>query len=339
MFLFFNKNPSHSKLRGITHFEQSKQQKVNKMEPSLVITMPPYAVHMKEAASREIVSGLRLNTVMPVAEPLEDVLKRMQDNSAGKELWVDLKCRQIRTTGFGVPPFTSIEISHNIKVNLPAKAYFGDREPVTLVRIDGRKLIFLEGPQRVVGPGESVNIPCPSLRIEGFFTDTDKRYIDAAEKVGIKRYMLSYAEGIEDVTKLRELVPDAEIREKIESRRGLRYVAEQTVKGRKLMAACGDLFIEVNAPHEIAPAMDTIIRADPTAIAASRHFPSMEHSPRPTYQDIMSVYGLLHMGYRTFMLGDELCLRREPVMASCNLFSCIVESYNGSNARLIKHVA
>ncbi len=296
------------------------------MEHSLIVTMGPYAPHLKETASKDAVSGIRLNTVMPTTGSLEDVLRRMQDSCCGKELWIDLKTRQLRTTSYGVPPFTDIHISHDITVDLPARAYMKDT-PITLLRIDGRRLIFQEGPRKVVGPGESINIPHSSLEIQGFFTDLDKQYIEAAEKVGIKTYMLSYVESQHDIEQMIKLIPDAVIRAKIESNKGLEYVASRHAKMPGLMAACGDLYTEVDKPHLIAPAMDLIIRVDPTAIAASRHFPSLEKSPEPAFQDIMAVYGLMHMGYKTFMLGDELCLERDPVITAINLFRHIAESY------------
>jgi hypothetical protein len=39
------------------------------------------------------------------------------------------------------------------------------------VDVDGDRLILEDGPRRLVGPGESVNIVHPSLEIEGTLTE------------------------------------------------------------------------------------------------------------------------------------------------------------------------
>ncbi len=42
-----------------------------------IVTVPPYAAFVEEVARHPIVGGLRLNTVMPIKGPLEDVLERL----------------------------------------------------------------------------------------------------------------------------------------------------------------------------------------------------------------------------------------------------------------------
>lgn len=323
------------------------------MSIQTIVTIPPYAPFIREVVRHKSVSGLRLNTVMPVkeSEQLEDMLKRLDDETkkaGNKELWIDLKCRQLRVKEYWVPPYTKIRISHNIKVETPVTAYFSDgNEHATVVEVDGDGLIMLEGPKRVVGPGESINIIHPSLSIEGFLTDTDKRYIEAACKVGIHNYMLSFTETQDDIETLYKLDGDANAVAKIESRKGMDYVknewgkdnedksvkqnaviTNQSLMKSRLMAARGDLYIELSKPHEIIDAVETIIKTDPNAIVASRIFNSFSHSLEPTCNDIGDVDNLLRMGYKTFMLGDDICMRRESVMSALNLFSAMAERYS-----------
>ena len=207
------------------------------MSIGAIVTIPPYAPFIREVARHQIVSGLRLNTVMPIKGPLEDMLKRLDDetkNAGNKELWIDLKCRQLRVKEYWVPPYTEIKISHNIKVETPVTAYFSDgNEQATVVEVDGDRLIMLEGPKRVVGPGESINIVHPSLSIEGFLTETDKRYIESACKVGIHNYMLSFTEMQEDIEALYKLDAEAKTVAKIESQKGMNYVKQ--VCGEKIL--------------------------------------------------------------------------------------------------------
>ena len=77
-----------------------------------------------EIVAHHLVSGIRLNTVMPLKDSKKDNLKRLQDLAGYKDLWIDLKCRQLRVKTYGIPPFTEVELSHTISVDTPTTAYF-----------------------------------------------------------------------------------------------------------------------------------------------------------------------------------------------------------------------
>ncbi len=308
-----------------------KTKGVNKMKPQLIVTMPPYAPFMKEVLKHKSVAGIRLNTVMPLTDSIDEVVKRMfnETKDQSKTLWVDLKGRQLRVADYGVPPFTEIRLTHSIKVNTPVTAYFSDgQETATVLKVDGNRLIMQEGPKRVIGPGESVNIPHPSLVIDGYLTDTDKRYVEAGVKNNTHDYMLSFVESSKDKNSLMGLDPKAQVVEKIESVRGLEYVNHDWKKSSRLMTARGDLYVELPRPHDIIKASEHIVKADPDAIVASRIFPSLSRSLVPENSDISDVDNLLRMGYRTFMLGDDVCMRRETVLSALNLFYEMTERYS-----------
>lgn len=292
------------------------------MRVRAIVTVPPYAPFLGEVASHPIVCGLRLNTVMPLAEPPAEVLARLA--GLGAPLWVDLKGRQLRVAAAAVPPFTEVRLSHRIVVRTPAEAWFHDgREPARIVAVDGDRLILEEGPRRVVGPGESVNIPGATLEIEGTLTETDRTYLAAMKEVGLSRVMLSFAERAEDAEEVREILPGAELRLKIESRRGLSFARAHGASHGHLVAARGDLFVEVGKPHRIVGALREILAADPEAMVASRIFPSLAFHPVPECPEIGDVAFLLSLGYRTFLLGDEVCLRRDSVIAALNLLQAV----------------
>lgn len=298
---------------------------------SAIVTIPPYAVFIKEVAKHPLVSGLRLNTVMPIKESLDDLLDRLAGVSGkyGKDLWIDLKCRQLRVKSYGVPPFTEIELTHNIKVDTPTLAYFHNGEEVAKVlEIDKNRLIMENGPKRVVGPGESVNIPDSSLEIDGFFTPTDLKYIEAGTKGKVHSYMLSFVEGKKDIDELLKYDAKARIIAKIESTKGMDYVNNEWKDEARLMAARGDLFVEVGKPHKIIKAMEDIISKDNYAIAASRIFPSLAESLSPSCSDIGDADNLLRMGYKTFMFGDDICMQRESIISGLNLLSIMAEKYD-----------
>lgn len=290
----------------------------------VIVTVPPHATFLDEVAAHPLVVGLRLNTVMPVKGPLEEALGRLA--GLGQPLWLDLKGRQLRVAEPAVPPFTAVRLSHRVRVRTPARALFGNgREEVRVLEVDGDRLLLEDGPRRVLGPGESVNIPCDSLEVEGVLTARDEEVVRAARAVGLHDYMLSFVEGPEDVEAVRALDPEARVVAKLESQRGLAFAREHgRCGGVRLMAARGDLFLELARPHHVLRALRDVLAADPDAIVASRVCDSLAWSLEPSCQDITDAAYLLSLGYRTLLLGDEVCLRRESVLSALNLLEAIV---------------
>jgi pyruvate kinase len=283
-----------------------------------IVTVPPYANFLEEVARHPIVSGFRLNTVMPIKESPREVLERL--SNYGQPVWVDLKGRQLRVVGAAIPPFTEVMLSHRIRVETPADAYFSDgNERARIVAVDGNRIILEDGPRRLVGPGESINIVHPSLEIEGTLTETDKAYLEAMKELGMTKAMLSYVESSKDVYELRKLLPKADLMLKIETQRGLEFAKKYGTKHGHLVAARGDLYVEVLRPHKIVDAVKTVIKADKHAVAASRIFDSLAWTSIPNSADIGDVAFLLEIGYRTFMLGDQVCLKRDTVIEALNL--------------------
>ncbi len=289
-----------------------------------IVTAPPYAPFLNEVTAHPLVCGLRLNTVMPLRDGPAEALRRLSE--LGQPLWVDLKGRQLRVVGAAIPPYTEVRLSHPIRVDTPVDAFFSDgRECVRILAADGDRIILQDGPRRLVGPGESVNIVHPSLEITGSLTETDRAYLRTMDELGLNRVMLSYVEQPSDAEEVHQLLPEAEIMLKIETARGLAYARTHGPSQGRLMAARGDLYVEVLHPHRILGAMRDIIAADPQAVVASRIFDSLAHHPVPESADIGDVAHLLSLGYRTFMLGDGVCLRRDSVLAALNLLQKVAE--------------
>jgi len=296
------------------------------MQVSALITALPYADFLAEATAHPLVSGLRLNTVMPVRGGPEEALSRL--SGLGKPLWVDLKGRQLRVVGAAIPPYTEIQVSHRIRVETPVDVFFSDgREHARIAAVDGDRLILADGPRRLIGPGESVNIVHPSLEIEGYLTETDQIYLHAMQAAGLDRVMLSYVEGEADIQAVRSILPDAEMVLKIETRRGLDFARRHGPKFGQLIAARGDLYVEVLEPHRIIGALRDVITADPNAAVASRVFDSLGRHPVPDSADIGDAAFLLALGYRTFLFGDIVCLRRDTLIEALNLLEAVAGEF------------
>jgi hypothetical protein len=300
-------------------------------EIKAIVTMPPYAPYMDEVLKHPAVSGIRLNTVMPYKGSLDDLLKSLlyKCNEESKDLWIDLKCRQLRIADYGVPPFTEIRLSHEIELKTPAKAYFSDRyECATILEVDGNRLIMQEGPKRVVGPGESLTIPEKSLVIKGYLTELDKKYIESGNKIGLANYMLSFVEQKDDISEFRKYSDAKNLVAKIESVKGLDYSINKD-KDIRLMAARGDLYMQLFWPHEIIVALENILKKDDSAIVASRILGSMAEQPEPSSGDIGDLDNLLRMGYKNYMFGDEVCLKRSSIISALNVFNLMKKRYEG----------
>ena len=291
-----------------------------------IVTTPPYATFLDEVAEHPLVSGFRLNTVMPLREGPAEALERLRKYD--QPLWVDLKGRQLRVVGAAIPPYTEVRLSHSIQVDTPVDAFFSDgTESVRVAAVDGDRLILEDGPRRLIGPGESVNIVHPSLQVNGTLTETDRAYLDAMQELRLRQVMLSYVEYPSDVEQVSSLLPNAELMLKIETQRGLEFTQQYGTSLGQLMAARGDLYVEVLQPHRIVTALRQIITADPQAVVASRIFDSLAHHPVPESADIGDVAFLLSLGYRTFLFGDVVCLQRDTIIEALNLLEAVAGEF------------
>lgn len=301
-------------------------------KPSVKImaTLAPYVDHRAEVIGHPLVSELRLNTVMPIAETKQELLTRLKNECRGKKLWLDLKTRQLRITKFAYLPYAYVELSHKIKVNLPATIYFKDCTAKIVEIFNGNKLILAERPLRTVGEGEPVNILDPSLEIEKFLTFGDLEYVEAAKKLGLHNYLLSFVEKRQDIVDLLWVDPQATIIAKIESKRGLDFVQTgyksliesqrglylpqigyKSYKKRvQLMAARDDLYINMGEQKtEVLRALATIVKANPQAYCASRLLTSLEEADTVALQDLSDLQLMLLLGFSNFLLSDMLCFR------------------------------
>ena len=147
------------------------------------------------------------------------------------------------------------------------------------------------------------------------------------KEAGLKSVMLSYVESEEDIAAVRAILPDAKMILKIETRRGLEFTRRHGPKFGQLIAARGDLYVEVLEPHRIISALREVIAADPKAGVASRIFDSLGRHPVPDSADIGDAAFLLSLGYRTFLFGDIVSLRRDSLIEALNLLEAVAREF------------
>lgn len=273
----------------------------------------PHSEQMAEVLKSPLVEAVRFNTGVPTPYNADEVVEMILKEADGKIVGMDLKGRQPRIVKWTTPPYGRIELSHNIRVDIPAEIIFrgGSMSFIKVVR--GNTIYVDPDPEEALGEGQAVNIHGNNLEIEGYFTQRDIEMVDAAKRHGIHIYMLSFVEQISDVESMKTLDPDAVIYAKIETSKGLEFVKnDYPTLGVKinLVAALDDLYINIGDDKTaIYDALKLIIDADPCAIAASRIFTSLEKSEEVSMQDILTLRHLESMGYGSFMLSDGLCLR------------------------------
>lgn len=300
-----------------------------------LVTIQPNFPHFARFSKDSRLAGIRLNNPHWTAEELKAELELCKKYNSSVPMYFDVKGWQLRVIETHPnDKYLDITLNHPISVKTPTMVIFkAGADSALLERIEegGRRLIFRGGPRYLVKPGESLQIRDHSLKAHGSqFCDSELEKIKVAREAGITRYFLSYVESQKDVDRFLELVgPDAEVMLKIENLRGLEYVRNSFVKrpNVRLVAARGDLYVEIERPHQIAEALQLIISKDPDACVASRLMLSVINDPVPACADFLELAWLYDIGYRTFMLCDELCLKENLLATAINACESFRWSY------------
>jgi Pyruvate kinase, barrel domain len=306
---------------------------VQKLE--IFLSATPSQRFSSKFLSLEFIKGIRCNTGASIDRPIEDLLFEFQQSISPIPLWIDLKCRELRIIQDAKIPEEPLILNHKIHVHTPTAMYYNEGKKFLVIdRVEDGNKLFIRKPKKMVeiqpisfGKGASINIPDDSLEIQDYLTDNDRNYIAAAKELNIHNYFLSFVESASDINALLELDPDANICAKIESKKGIDFIKNDfdPFKGKiRLIAARGDLYIELNLPHEILSAMKELIRVDPSAIGASRILESfMDHNDIPKCADICDLGYLIELGYSGFLLGDDLCENEDALSSALGLFDAL----------------
>lgn len=340
------------------------------MHADLFVTLWPTFDHFADFARDDRIAGIRLNSAMIAQPELREGLARIEAVQPTVPLYFDVKGRQLRVSE--VLPnsaYLDIRLNHPIEVPTPTMVLFkAGSDPALLGTLSegGYRLTFSANPRWRVRAGESLHIKDPNLVVRGdIFTQAEKEKIAIVAGSGlVRRWFISYVESWADLHQFTAMVPDFdEIFLKIESKQGLQWAQDNALQMPskvRLVAACGDLFVEVDQPHDILEATRTIIHADPTALMGSRMMLStcrtpstylseqvrrlaerhpaasadilrvLENSLRPQdpdFADFTQVAWLYDQGYRSFMLCDELCLKGPTLQVAVGAFDALHKSY------------
>jgi hypothetical protein len=315
-------------------FRHGLEQGINR-PLELMVTLWPSFPHFNDSVYDHRLGGIRLNSAMIESADLDAELALVAKLSPGHvPLYFDIKGRQLRVReAIDCGDHLELVLNHPIEVQTPLVVLLkagSDRAVLNRIEDGGTRLVFDGGPEWKVKRGESVTIRHPSFKMLGnVFPAYEIEKINKVHKAGFRRYFLSYVESQRDIDQLREMVGDAEIVAKIESLPGLRWVRNGFVKqdNLSLLAARGDLYVEIDKPHQILEATKLIVEKDPDAIVGSRILLSINEGPVPECCDFSDLAWLYDIGYRRMMLCDEICLDGEKLSTAVNVLNAFKSKY------------
>lgn len=291
--------------------------------------------HFRHFARDKRIQGIRLNSAMMEASEINGYFVK-EMNTANVPLWFDIKAMQLRVREMVCDhtcDHLEFVLNRPVKVKTPCPVWFKAGEDCgKCIEIkDGTHFIFEGGPNYEVREGESIHIRNPELEVGGdVFLDYELEKIAKVVSMGFDRFYLSYVWDQKHVDAFREIVGDeAELVLKIENKWGLEWVARdyRPQPNTHLAAARGDLYIEIDYAHQIMRACKLIIEIDPTAFVGSRMLLSMVDQSVPRCADFSDLAWLYDIGYRNFLLCDELCLKRDLLGRAVNAFDAFRSNY------------
>ena len=306
---------------------------------NLHVTLWPAFPHFARFSQDSRVQGIRLNSAMMELSEIDDSFCEECSKSM-VPLWFDVKAMQLRIREVICGhhcDHLEFRLNRPVKCKTPCPVWFKAGEDCAkLVEIkDGTHFIFEGGPKFEVRMGESIHIRQPDLQVGGpvilnFEKEKIARMLSIAKRNGQKRFYLSYVYSQRHVDEFRELVgDDAEVVLKIENKWGLEWIAKHYIPqpNTYLAAARGDLFIEIDYPHEIMNACKLILSKDPNAFVGSRMLLSCIHEATPSCADLNELAWLYDVGFRNFLLCDELCLKEALLARAVNVFQAFRKEY------------
>lgn len=299
----------------------------------LSVTLWPSFPHFHTFYQDKRIAGIRLNSAMMSNSELDKELDIVKNLSKDR-LFFDIKGRQPRVVEvYPNLDHLDLRLNHPIQVETPCVVLFkagADFAILDHLEDNDQRLVFRGGPKYKVNPGESLHIREKDFKILGdLFTTDEVKKIEKVRNAGFKKYFLSYVESDQDVNQFLELVGnDAEIWLKIENEKGLSFVADEFKKQENLVlvAARGDLFVEIDKPHDIIQALKLIIERDVEACVGSRILLSVITDPVPSCADLIEIAWLHNIGYRRMMLCDELCLKENLLATAVSVFDTVKNS-------------
>ncbi len=286
---------------------------------------------------------IRINMSHTAQEEAANIIADVRTISDRVAILLDTKGPEIRTTEVERPVMLErgsqvvvrgeegMSDAQTVRVTYREIARAVDVGTVILVN-DGRielEVTALEDDQvrtRVIRGGElksrkGVNIPDVKLKLP-FMSSRDESDIRFGVRHHVDFIAASFVGDAEDVLKIKEICESEGGRpaviSKVESRMGVRNLAEIIAAGEGVMVARGDLGVEIRA-EEVPVVQKQIVEscrgAGKVVIIATEMLESMISEPRPTRAETSDVANAIFEGADAVMLSGETGVGKFPIDA------------------------
>jgi pyruvate kinase len=167
-------------------------------------------------------------------------------------------------------------------------------------------------------PRRGVNLPDTLVALPALSAQ-DEAHVEAGLNAGVEWIALSFVQTPADVAALRAMVgSNARILAKIERPQALEHLDEIAELADGLMAARGDLGVEL--PFELVPAHQSRIancaqRHGIVSVCATEMLESMRTASRPTRAEVQDITSAVQDGFDAVMLSAETATGHDPALA------------------------
>lgn len=204
----------------------------------------------------------------------------------------------------GLMPFvTDLEPGHRILVS------DGSIEMRVVTVDEHYVLVEVESDAGTVTASRSINLP--DSRVRYMSRGDDDGTLVAFERNSPLIVAVSMVASPTDVSRVRQMLPNAHVIAKIESQLGLENLDAIAQQADELLIARGDLSVELPLEH-IGQAADRIAEVAATNgrdhIVAAGFLESLERKERPTTAEVSDLWHFHRRGTRSFLLSGTVCV-------------------------------
>ena len=163
----------------------------------------------------------------------------------------------------------------------------------------------------------------------GELTKDDRLALSIGNELGIKNVALSFSKNIGEINRVKEIIPDAKVISKIESKEGIDNLDVIIRNSSAILIDRGDLSGEVSI-EKIPNIQKRIIRKghweNRKVYVATNMMESMMHKPQPTPGEVNDVYNTLLDGADGIVLAGETAIGQYPV-ETANMIKRIINEF------------
>ncbi len=220
-------------------------------------------------------------------------------------------------------PYLSIKVKEALKgLKEGMKVVLSDGVPIFRVKeiIEQEKVYLLEVENEgSVSSHKGINFPGKKIHLPAL-TETDKKNLHEAIKLGIDAFALSFVQDRQDIKDIKKEIKKHDkfipVIAKLERASGVENLEEILMEADGVMVARGDLGLECPLPS--LPVIQKRIinmcnRYHKPAIVATQMFLSMVHNPVPTRAEVTDVANAIMDGTDCVMLSDETAIGSYPI--------------------------